>query len=61
MSGSRSRVGTTLQSCTETVEMANQITHMGRTVYVYDTPGFDDSRNEDIGTLREIAETLGSQ
>ncbi|KAF8595832.1 P-loop containing nucleoside triphosphate hydrolase protein [Ceratobasidium sp. AG-I] len=60
ITGSRLKVGSSLQSCTEVVEMAKPITHAGRTVNIYDTPGFDDSRNEDIQTLQEITETLRS-
>jgi hypothetical protein len=49
------RVGDDLESCTDAVEISPPFTLNNRTVYLIDTPGFDDTVKSDAGVLREIA------
>jgi 50S ribosome-binding GTPase len=49
------KVGHSLHSCTTEVQVASFITTSGRTGYLIDTPGFDDTNRSDTEILKEIA------
>lgn len=49
------KVGHSLTSCTDTVIMAEPFTLDGRRVYLFDTPGFDDTGKSEQEVLRMIA------
>ncbi|KAG7092042.1 hypothetical protein E1B28_008423 [Marasmius oreades] len=48
-------VGNDLESCTQSIEVSKSFTMGGRTVYMIDTPGFDDTNKSDADVLKEIA------
>ena len=48
-------VGSDLESCTQTTEISEPFKMDGRTVYMIDTPGFDDTNKSDADILKEIA------
>jgi GTPase Era involved in 16S rRNA processing len=51
----RMRVGEDLQSCTSVVQISPSFTLNGRTVYLIDTPGFDDTTRSNVEVLQDIA------
>jgi len=58
-------VGQTMESCTTdiipvVVEMSNNPFFNGRRLIVVDTPGFDDTKGDDLEILRSIALWLAS-
>jgi len=55
------KVGHDVQSCTETVDEAPPFELDGRTVRLFDTPGFDDSNKSESEILRIIAFELENQ
>ncbi|KAJ6513035.1 P-loop containing nucleoside triphosphate hydrolase protein [Mycena sanguinolenta] len=55
LSGSNFRVGNSLQSCTNTVQVAPRFQLNGRWVTLIDTPGFDDTTRSDTEILTQIA------
>ena len=57
-SHSNLRVGASLESCTDEVQLADEFTLEGRRVVLIDTPGFDDSTKSDTDVLRMIADFL---
>ncbi|KAK1232373.1 hypothetical protein PQX77_004495 [Marasmius sp. AFHP31] len=48
-------VGGNLESCTQSIEVSKSFTLEGRTTYLIDTPGFDDTNKSDADILKEIA------
>jgi len=57
-SGSKLKVGTNLESCTEEVQASKQFTVDGRPVVLVDTPGFHDTFKSDMDILNTIAQSL---
>jgi hypothetical protein len=57
-SGSNFEVGKTLQSCTNTVQVAEAPDFDGHRVVMIDTPGFGDTTHSDTDVLRMIAAFL---
>ncbi|KAF4462061.1 hypothetical protein FALBO_11137 [Fusarium albosuccineum] len=57
-SGRPVKIGHELESCTSTVDVYPCNFLPGRTVYLIDTPGFDDTEKTDTDVLREIAAWL---
>ncbi|KAK4155079.1 P-loop containing nucleoside triphosphate hydrolase protein [Chaetomidium leptoderma] len=55
----KARVGHGLESCTSTVGI-HKVTIGQGTVYLIDTPGFDDTHRSDTDILRELANWLNS-
>ncbi|KAI0950844.1 hypothetical protein AcW1_008041 [Taiwanofungus camphoratus] len=55
--GSQLRVGTSLQSCTDRVQIANCVI-AGHAVTLIDTPGFDDTHKSQAEILRDIGNFL---
>lgn len=58
MSGSNLPVGGGLQSCTSAVEAAPSFQLGGRSITLFDTPGFDDTEKTDTEVLRLISAFL---
>ncbi|KAI0542496.1 hypothetical protein GGR58DRAFT_452595 [Xylaria digitata] len=58
-SGERVRIGHDLDSCTSTVTVYPYKLSLSRTVYLIDTPGFDDTSRSDTEVLDAIATWLG--
>ncbi|KAL4928158.1 uncharacterized protein BDV17DRAFT_291906 [Aspergillus undulatus] len=54
------RVGHQLEACTTTVDVYAYEMSPWQTVYLIDTPGFDDTNRSDTEVLREIAGWLGA-
>ncbi|RSL67661.1 hypothetical protein CEP53_002877 [Fusarium sp. AF-6] len=57
-SGKRVKIGHRLEACTTTVDVYPCTLFEDRTVYLIDTPGFDDTDKSDNEVLREIAAWL---
>ncbi|KAF9472192.1 hypothetical protein BDN70DRAFT_771162, partial [Pholiota conissans] len=55
------KIGHDIQSCTDTVDEAPSFELEGRTVRLFDTPGFDDSNKSESEILRIIAFELENQ
>ncbi|KAJ6513018.1 P-loop containing nucleoside triphosphate hydrolase protein [Mycena sanguinolenta] len=60
LSGSKLRVGTSLQSCTTTVQVASPFQLDSRWITLIDTPGFDDTSRSDTEVLTQIAAFLAT-
>ncbi|KAK7033301.1 GTP-binding protein A [Favolaschia claudopus] len=60
LSGSNLEVGSGLQSCTSTVEVASPFQLDGRWISLIDTPGFDDTTRSDTQILTQIASFLAT-
>lgn len=60
-SNSRLRVGSSLESCTESVELSEPFELQGRRIRLIDTPGFDDSSKSDAEVLSTIANFLANE
>jgi len=60
LSGSNLRVGSSLQSCTSTVQVASPFQLDGRWITLIDTPGFDDTTRSDTEILTQIAAFLAT-
>ncbi|KAJ7859152.1 hypothetical protein B0H14DRAFT_2747238 [Mycena olivaceomarginata] len=60
LSGSNLRVGSSLQSCTTTVQVASPFKLDGRWISLIDTPGFDDTSRSDTEILTQIASFLAA-
>ena len=60
VSGSSLGVSEGLDSCTNTVQMAGAFELDGRRVVLIDTPGFNDTTQNDTVTLRTIVAFLGA-
>ncbi|KAL3479241.1 hypothetical protein BJX99DRAFT_86652 [Aspergillus californicus] len=58
-SGRPVKIGHSLGACTSTVDVYAYVTSPHNTVYLIDTPGFDDTNRSDTEVLREIAAWLG--
>ncbi|KZP22865.1 hypothetical protein FIBSPDRAFT_713480, partial [Athelia psychrophila] len=58
ISGSKLRVGTDLKSCTSDVHETAPFSFGGRSVVLFDTPGFDDTTKSDTDILKLIAKFL---
>ncbi|KAK4183987.1 hypothetical protein QBC35DRAFT_517856 [Podospora australis] len=58
-SGKEVAIGNSLQACTSQVDVFAYEMTPDRTVYLIDTPGFDDTNRSDTGVLTEIARWLG--
>ena len=54
------RVGMSLESCTDEVQLADKFTMDGRRVALIDTPGFDDTTKSDTDVLKMIADFLAT-
>ncbi|KAG8835723.1 hypothetical protein FRC17_001514 [Serendipita sp. 399] len=61
LSGSNFEVSDSLGSCTEAVQVGTPFELDGRTVYLIDTPGFDDSTKTQFDVLKDIASFLEVQ
>ena len=48
-------VSRSLESCTQNTEISKSFEMDGRTVYMIDTPSFDDTNKSDADILKEIA------
>ena len=59
-SHSNLQVGTSVQSCTADVQLADKFILDGRQVLLVDTPGFDDTTKSDTDILRNIAAFLAT-
>ncbi|KAL4871500.1 hypothetical protein BDV12DRAFT_194266 [Aspergillus spectabilis] len=59
-SGLAVKVGHRLEACTTTVDVYAYEVSPSHTVYLIDTPGFDDTNRSDTQVLREIAGWLGA-
>ena len=59
-SHSNLRVGMSLESCTDGVQLADEFTMDGRRVALIDTPGFDDTTKSDTDVLKMIADFLAT-
>lgn len=55
------RVGDSLESCTDSVDVAPAFYLDGREVILYDTPGFNDTNKSESEILRIIASELEYQ
>lgn len=55
------RVGHSITSCTSTVDMADPFILDGRQVFLFDTPGFNDTTKTEADILRIIASELETQ
>ncbi|KAJ6531999.1 P-loop containing nucleoside triphosphate hydrolase protein [Mycena capillaripes] len=60
ISGSNLPVGSSLQSCTNTVQVATPFKLNGRWVTLIDTPGFDDTSRSDTEMLTQIVSFLAT-
>lgn len=60
-SNSTLRVGSSLESCTESVELSEPFELQGRRIRLIDTPGFDDSSKSDAEVLNTIATFLANE
>ena len=54
------RVGHDISSCTSTLQYAIVDDYKGHRVIIVDTPGFDDTYEDDVEILRRIAVWLAS-
>jgi polyhydroxyalkanoate synthesis regulator phasin len=54
-------VGSSLESCTESVELSEPFELQGRRIRLIDTPGFDDSSKSDAEVLNTIANFLTNE
>lgn len=54
------KIGHSLESCTSTVEVHAWDVTPDRTIFLIDTPGFDDTNRSDTQVLRDIARWMGS-
>ncbi|KAJ5106423.1 P-loop containing nucleoside triphosphate hydrolase protein [Penicillium angulare] len=59
-SGENAEIGHDSHSCTSVVDVYGYEESPDRTVYLIDTPGFDDGQRNDTQILREIATWLGT-
>ncbi|KAF7374719.1 hypothetical protein MSAN_00357200 [Mycena sanguinolenta] len=61
ISASNLRVGQSLQSCTNTIQVALPFELDGHSVTLIDTPGFDDTTGSDTDILTQIAAFFGNR